>query len=184
MDFFKNRLKRGGSEENPTDALGWTAKGINLTKLGRFEEGLECFSNAIRLDGGYEPALINIGVCYASLHNHTMALFWYKSALDLNPQSEEALYNKGRSEVGLGEYEDAVSSFTETLKLDPQSVDAWENKGYCLIKLGRYAEAKLCNDKAKAIDPERWYKRENARVEKQNKELMDSLRRDKKRGFP
>lgn len=152
MNFFGNLLKRGKIEENPTDAFGWNAKGINLTKLSRFEEGLKCFEKALELEPGYEAALINTGVCYAGLHDHTKALFYYKWVLGKNPVSADAWYNLGRSEVGLGEYRDAVYSFTKALEINPRYVDAWKNKGYCLSKLGEYKEELGCYQRAEEIE--------------------------------
>ena len=44
------------TEDNPQDAEGWYTKGLDLRKLGRYDEAIKAFDEAIRLDPQDENA--------------------------------------------------------------------------------------------------------------------------------
>ncbi len=141
-------------------AIFWNSKGASLAALGRHEEALRCYDQALAIDLQFAAAWNSKGASLAALGRHEEALGCYDQALAIDPQFAGAWDNKGVSLAALDRREEAINCFDQALAIDPRYVSAWTNKGSALADLGRPEEAIGCYDQALAIDPRyalAWY---------------------------
>jgi tetratricopeptide (TPR) repeat protein len=134
-------------------AVFWNNKGISLATLGRREEAISCYDQALALDPRYATAWSNKGKALAELGRREEAISCYDQALALDPRHAAAWNNKGSALCNLGRREEAISCYDQALAIDPRDAAAWDNKGNALADLGRHAEAISCYDQALAVDP-------------------------------
>ena len=142
------------------EAWEWLNKGASLKSLGRFDEAIQCYDQALRIDPQYAAAWSNKGNSLASLGRFDEALQCFEQALRITPQLVEAWVSKGASLANLGRFAEAVQCYDQALRINPQYAEAWDNKGNSLGSLGRFDEAIQCHEQALVINPqypEAWY---------------------------
>jgi tetratricopeptide (TPR) repeat protein len=138
----------------------WTRKGASLHALGRREEAIRCFDQALAIDPRLAMAWNNKGFALNGLRRREEAISCFDQALAIDPRLGMAWNNKGIALAGLGRREEAIGCYDQALAMDPRYATAWNNKGNALADLGRHQEAIGCYDQALAIDPrfaEAWY---------------------------
>ncbi len=81
-----HRLLRLTMLLDPVDAHAWNNKGYALNALGRYEEALRAYDEAIRLNPEYKEAYYNKGATLEQIGRYEEALQAYKKAVELNPQ--------------------------------------------------------------------------------------------------
>ena len=131
----------------------WNSKGASLFSLGRHEDAISCYDQALALDPRVAAAWNNKGSALGSLGRHEEAQACYEQALAIDPRYALVWFNKGEWFAELGRLEDAISCYDQALAIDPQFAKAWIDKGFMLAKLGRPKEALACYEQALAIDP-------------------------------
>ena len=135
-------------------AVEWFNEGDNLISEGSYEEALEAFERAIRLDPQLAEAWGNKGAALNALGRFEEALTAFDKAIEINPQLAEAWGNKGVVLYDLKRYEEVLTAFNNSIEINPQLAEAWYNKENALYGLGRGAEAKEAFEKAHELDPE------------------------------
>jgi tetratricopeptide (TPR) repeat protein len=131
------------------------ALGTAYSETGRFDEALEKFSLAIRINPGYTSIKNNMASCYNNMGvNYAKSNRWdeaikaYKKAVELAPDIDStkrnlsALYwNQALQFVSDGKDSEAVSTYLEFLKREPNSRDGYNNLGAVYSRLGNHEEA-------------------------------------------
>jgi tetratricopeptide (TPR) repeat protein len=135
------------------DVAGWVNKGLSLRALGRNQESVECFDNALALDPNCATAWLDKGVAVGVLGRHDESVECYRRVVELDPDDVLAWNNLGRSLLALGRDQEALAACGRALKLDPGYGRAWNTMGTVLSAQGRRDEALAAFDKAVAIDP-------------------------------
>jgi len=138
----------------------WNNKGNALQMLGRFEEALMCFDQALELDADWELAWANRGLCLRRLGRLEEAIQSYARALSLKPNDAIVWSNKGAALLKLGRSQEALSCFDRTISLAPRDAQGWFNKGTLLIALDRDEEGTACLRQTVDLDPadpDAWY---------------------------
>jgi len=143
----------------------WFNKGFALHNLGRYDEAINCFDEAIRLDPNLAPAWYNKGLSLGKLERYEDAINAFNEAIRLDPNHANAWYSKGNALFSQGNYDEAIKAFDETIRLNPNYANAWNNKGNALHDLGKYDEAIKAFDETIRLDPNHanaWYNKGNA----------------------
>jgi tetratricopeptide (TPR) repeat protein len=162
--------RTGGVAQAPeTEQLkGWELanKGNSLGSLGRWDEALACFDEALRLGDGRAAAIHNNrGNALRHLGRRDEALEAFERAIALETGFADPWVNKGLAYTESERWEDAVRSFKRALELDPVSTGAWVSLGYVAGQLGRHDEELQCYDKALEFDPhlaDAWFNKGNS----------------------
>ncbi len=115
--------------------------GHELGRMGRRDEAIRHFHEAIRLNPQYADAYTGLGKAMEEKGNTDQAIQYYKKALDLNPDLTGAHFNMGVVLVNQGRMEEAVSHYWEAIRLKADHVEARVNLGIVLQNLGRIDEA-------------------------------------------
>ena len=119
----------------------------------KWEDALEHFDRAIKLNLQFFKAWHYKGLALDELGRYEEALAYYDKALEINPSCEWTWNNKGVLFGNLGRYEEALACYDKALEINPRLEDVWNNKGVVFGNLGRYEEALACYDKALEINP-------------------------------
>ncbi len=117
-------------------------QGNNFLQQGRYDEAIEEYTEAIRLDPQYALAYHNRGFAYDDLGQLERAIQDYDEAIRLNPQWAEAYNNRGWTYEEMGQYELAIEDYTEAIRLNPQYALAYANRAgaYTLLDMDSMAE--------------------------------------------
>jgi tetratricopeptide (TPR) repeat protein len=135
------------------DVFEFNNKGVSLANLGRIEEAIICFDQALKIDPRHVTSLNNKALILNNLGRYEEAVRCLDKALKIDPRYAKALNNKAVSLKNLGRYEEAIRYCDKALEIDPRYAKALTNKGNSLGRLGRDEEAIRCYDKALKIDP-------------------------------
>lgn len=121
-------------------AAEWYNRGVELSKLGRYEEAVDCYDQAINLDPNDASTWYGKGCALSGLARYLEEIECYDRAIKLDPQYTSAWYNKGVALSALGRNEEAIQCYNEVLRLDPGDELAMQAKNSAetqLSALGR-----------------------------------------------
>jgi len=79
---------------DPTNSEAWNNKGIDEGLLGRYDDALQSFENAVALNESYAEAWYNMGVIYDFKGYYYTAVQAYKKATQINPSYQKALVRR------------------------------------------------------------------------------------------
>jgi len=125
-----------------------------LQELGRLDEALASYTQAIALKPNLAEAHGNLGNTFQELSRLDEALASYTQAIALKPDFADAHYNLGNTLKSLGRLEEAEAIYTQAIALKPDLADAHNNLGTTLKELGRLEEAEASYQQAIALKPD------------------------------
>jgi tetratricopeptide (TPR) repeat protein len=128
-------------------------RGISLSSLGRQEEALASFEQALRLDPNHANAHNNRGNVLLQLGRQEEALASFEQALRLDPNHAGTHNNRGIVLRDLGRLKEALEAYEQALRLNPHHADAHHNRGIVLRDLGRLKEALASYEQALRLNP-------------------------------
>ena len=115
--------------------------GNALAAEGRFDEAVDQFQRALRIDPNDSDAVYNLGNALARQGNFEAAGKQLQYALQVNPRNAMAAYDLGNVRVRQGRLEEAADQFQRALKIDPGLTRAHYNMGNLLTQQGKLDEA-------------------------------------------
>ena len=115
--------------------------GVACDSLGRYQDAVESYKQAIRINPDYAEAHYNLGVACGKLGRRQDEIESYKQAIKIRPDYAKVYINLGVSYEDLGRYEDAVETYKQVIRIKPYYADAYVNLGVTYYKLGRYQDA-------------------------------------------
>ncbi len=114
------RLGGTGVAESPAEqARRASDRGLALYREKRYQEALEAFETAFRLQPSNAQLANNIGFVNFRLGKPEVALAWYERTLALDPARAVAWANSGEAYEKLGRPEDAIRAYQRFLELAP-----------------------------------------------------------------
>jgi tetratricopeptide (TPR) repeat protein len=128
-------------------------RGVSLRELGRPEEALVAYEQAIRLDPNHAKIYNNQGNVLHDLGRLEEALMAYEQAIRLDPNYANAYYNQGNVLQALGRPGEALMAYEQAIRLDPNYAKAYYNQGVVLHDLGRLKEALMAYEQTIRLDP-------------------------------
>jgi tetratricopeptide (TPR) repeat protein len=109
--------------------------------LGRLEEGLAYYLNAIRMDPNYSEYHNEVGNILQEMGDFASAIQHYERAIECSPPYPEVYFNKAVCHARLEELDAALACFNATLELEPDHGDRHALRADVLRELGRADEA-------------------------------------------
>ncbi len=128
--------------------------GNALMGVGRIEDAMGAYGQAVMLKPDYAQGHYNLGVAHQSQGRLEDAIAGYRTALSLDPQFVPAQYNLGVALQSTQDFEGAIASYRNILSLSPGHVQARYNLANALLALRQFPEAILCFDQVLALEPE------------------------------
>ncbi len=115
--------------------------GLYLYDHGRWQEAIEDYHQALRLNPSDYAAYDNLGFCYYNQGRLEEAMTNYYQALRINPNDANTLNNLGSALARQKNFARAVECYEAALQSRPDYPDAHNNLGVVLDELGKTAEA-------------------------------------------
>jgi tetratricopeptide (TPR) repeat protein len=115
--------------------------GNALAAEGRFDEAVDQFQRALRIDPNDSDAVYNLGNALARQGNFEAAGKQLEYALQINPRNAMAAYDLGNVRARQGRFDEAMNQFERALKTDPGLAKAHYNMGSLLTQQGKLDEA-------------------------------------------
>jgi tetratricopeptide (TPR) repeat protein len=109
---------------SPAVLVNW---GRTLAKLGRLDEGLQKFDQAIAKDPKYSNATLNAGDLLYGCGQYQEAAQRYEQALRADPLNAQAWFVLGNCFARLGHGQGAELAYRQTLGIDPNHREARAN---------------------------------------------------------
>ncbi|RKH13618.1 tetratricopeptide repeat protein [Corallococcus sp. CA053C] len=120
--------------------------------LGRQEDAIQMYTEAIRMDPNYSEYYNDRGSLYLKLERWAEAERDFLKAIELSPPYMEVLTNLGQCYRLQGRLEEALRTLSHSLDLLPQQVIARVHRGQVYETQGRPEEALVDYDVALALD--------------------------------
>ena len=95
-------------------------RGLSYAELGKHEQAIANFEQAIHLDANDPAAYNNRGLSYAELGKHEQAIADYEQAIHLDANDPAAYNNRCLSYHKLGKHEQAKADHEQAIRLDPK----------------------------------------------------------------
>ena len=128
--------------------------GITLQELGRLDEALASYTQAIALKPDYARAHYNLGITLQELGRLDEAESSCRQAIALKPDYAEAHSNLGNTLTELDRLDEAEASYTQAIALKHDFAEAHSNLGATLKALERLDEAETSCRQAIALKPD------------------------------
>lgn len=141
------------AEHHPRDADLANLRGVLLRRLGRYEEALAVFDEAVRLDPGQSALQVNRCNILLDLRLGVQAEQGLAVLVRQQPRNAELQRQLGRA-LGLqGKSEQALVRFRQAVAIQKTLVDAWLDLSGTLNEMHRSKQAEEALDKALAANP-------------------------------
>ena len=128
--------------------------GNSLDDLGRKEEAIACYDDALKIKPDFHEALNNKGNALAGLGRHQEAIECCDRVLAIKPDHFSAWGIRGIALCNLGRFEEAQASYDEVLELQPKNNYTIYKKACCYALQGDVANALAYLQRAMALYPE------------------------------
>jgi tetratricopeptide (TPR) repeat protein len=128
--------------------------GVTLMRLGKVQEAIGHYEQALRRNPDFCTAHNNLGSALLQAGKATEAIRHYEQALRIKPDFAEAHNNLGNALDELDRPQEAVGHYEQALRIKPDYADAHYNFGVTLEKLGRTQEAIQHYEQARRIKPD------------------------------
>jgi tetratricopeptide (TPR) repeat protein len=136
LSYFIESTKR-----NPQKALSFFWIGYCLGRLGQYQEAIEPYKQAIRIQPNDGEIYNNLCFAYGKVGRFDEAIESCRQAIQLKPDLAEAQNNLGWTYQIVGRYQEAIQSCKEAIRLKPDFVLAHYNLGNNYSALKKYEEA-------------------------------------------
>jgi tetratricopeptide (TPR) repeat protein len=128
--------------------------GAALSDLGRLDEAIIQFEQAVRLSPKYVLAQANLGIALVKRGRLDEAIPHLQAALKFKPDYALALGNLGLALSKKGRTDEAMPYFVEAIRLKPDYAAAHRNLGLAFVAKGRLQEAIVQLQEAVRFAPE------------------------------
>ncbi len=115
-------------------------KGEAFMEKGSYQEAIDAFSKAIRLNPQDLAAYYDRGVTYLKLDNYQQAIRDFERVIELNPWESAAYYYRGVSYDSLHNTWLAIRDYDRAIEFNPQYSAAYYIRGLDYGMLGNYEQ--------------------------------------------
>ncbi|MEZ6055696.1 MAG: tetratricopeptide repeat protein [Planctomycetaceae bacterium] len=116
-------------------------RAIVRSEMGRFDDALADFAEALKLDEKSSAAHINRGITWMRKGNLDKAKEDLTQAIKLNPKDARGYFNRGMLHALAGDDNKALDDATACIKLDPKFAEAYNDRGQIFSRQGKLDEA-------------------------------------------
>jgi tetratricopeptide (TPR) repeat protein len=131
------QLSARSKENQKAEAVSewWYQNGLNSLWLGRYENALGYFENAVNKNPNRAEAWIQVGYCQVKQGKNGDAVKAFKQAIRLRPNSYEAYNKLGDAYYYGGSFYEALSAYRQAARLRPEFAETYFNLGMTYLEL-------------------------------------------------
>lgn len=137
----------------PANPKVYNNLGVALVEVGRHDEAVHNFEQAVRLSPDFAEARFNLAAEMRKAGRHEDAVANYESGLRFVPGYAQGRYELGAELFALDRRDDAIEQLRQAVRLAPDHVQANYLLGQCLLDRGDVAGARPLADTALKIAP-------------------------------
>lgn len=134
-------------------AENYYQRGNAYLKLNRFDQAIDDFSQAIKLDDSHDGAYFGRGLAYGRLQMFEKGIADLSVFIARNPESSLAYTKRGVRRIWAGQFKLAEQDLTKAIALDPKNAEAYDDLGVMDARQGNYQQALQRFNKVVDIDP-------------------------------
>lgn len=127
--------------------------GVAYSDIGRYQDSLKFFKEALKIKPAYADAVNNIGFAYSRLGCPQKAINAFKHAIKIKSAYAIAYFNLAAEYKNLGQLNEAADAYRNAVKYDPENAEAYNNLASVYGLLGNYNEEYKAYQRAIEINP-------------------------------
>ena len=116
-------------------------QGLKYYRLGRWQEAIVAFSDAIAINPNFSAPHFFLGVTYSRLENWEEALTYFKKTIELTPTSAQGYLGLGITYNILGFNDKAMEALKKAVLINPRFAQAHHALALCYLRNGDRASA-------------------------------------------
>jgi len=147
-------LWRDTEIKNPNAWMPHYNRGEDLWQLGRVQEAIGEFQEALRVKPDDAAIHTDLGVALDKLGRQREAIDQYEQALRIKPDDATTHTDLGAAFAEIGKLQEAIEEDEEALRLKPDYAQAHYNMGLALVQLDRLTEAMGHWEQALRLNPD------------------------------
>jgi tetratricopeptide (TPR) repeat protein len=129
-------------------------QGLKYYDLGRWQEAIVAFSDAIAINPNFAVAYFGLGVTYSRLDNWETALTYFEKTIELNPTFAQGYLGLGITYDILGFNDKAMKALKRAVLIDPRFAQAHHALALCYLRNGDRASALAEYKILRGLDPD------------------------------
>jgi Flp pilus assembly protein TadD len=143
VSFWNNNftLFSHAIEVTQNNYIAHNNRGVYYDTIGRYQDAIEDYKQAIKTNPDYSEANYNLGVACGKLGRRQEEVEAYKRAIKIKPYYAKAYCNLGIAYDALGRRQDAIEAYKQAIRIKPDYAVAYLNLGVTYYRLGRYQDA-------------------------------------------
>lgn len=144
------RLFRRSTPQTPRARFRAGTQALNA---GRYEEAVALLTAVCNDAPDNLGALLNLGLAYHRMGQHTKAIQTFERVHELNPREPRAYLNRAAAENALGHLDKAEQALLQALEISPRQVGVHYNLAVIHLKRNQYANAMAEMELELAVNP-------------------------------
>lgn len=136
------------------DAVSLNISGDRLYEKGKFQEAVNEFKIALKLDPNNVNVRNSLGVCYGLQRKYDAAAAEFKKAIAIEPDEYMALYNLGLVDLLMGQRDRALEYFLNAEKINGSNYELAFQTGKLYLELGNLEKCEPYLLRAAVLEPE------------------------------
>jgi tetratricopeptide (TPR) repeat protein len=131
---------KGGRDKGEKLAEAFNNRGIAHRFKGEYDQAIQDYSHAIRLNAKFAAAFNNRGVAYDQKGEYERAIADFDQSIKLKP-SAEAYFNRGNSYLAKAQHAAAIDDYNAAIKLQGDFGQAFDNRCWARAVVGILKQA-------------------------------------------
>ena len=128
-------------------------EGITYQKLGKHEQAIVCFDEAIRINELDHTAWHRKGISLNALGRYDEAIQCFERAIHINSRDKFAWNHRALSLCRLGKHREAIDSCNQAIKIDDGYPLAWCNRAVIAAYLADFQDFEYSYRRTRRLDP-------------------------------
>lgn len=129
-------------------------KGRLLESMGKFDEALEAYLVATKIDTNFKTPYFSMGVIYQNRKKDAEAAACYEKFLQSYPQQMQAYANLSFAYFRLQQYDRSIATNRRAMAINPTAFDPVVNIAITYKQIGQLDSALLYYEKARPLKPD------------------------------
>ena len=146
-------LIKEGADNSKLLTNAYNNRGNAHAGNGQFEQAIEDYDEAIKLDPNYTKALNNRGVVYEKTGDYDRAIKDFDAAINIDPNYSVALANRAETFQKRGDYPSALKDFDQAIQLQPTLRALWNERCWTHAIVGELQAALADCNEAIRLEP-------------------------------